>query len=177
MMNALFNKFFAILLTGLLFSTTVFAQTDNQPQKQLSQKEIQDIAIALEGYDVVSYFDFSSPKKGEETYQALYQGKRYLFINAENQEKFAAAPEYFLPEFEEFCGCAASENRRVKADASVFKITNGRLVLFHSEAALSKWNEDEDARYKKAQDFWKYENGYSAGNRFQDKTTVRLFSF
>lgn len=184
-MGALFGKILVVLLMGLIFSPRAFAQEHNLPTESVnnqvsespSQEEIEKFAIALEGYDVVNYFHSSTSQKGNETYQAVYQGKRYLFVSAKNRAKFAVAPEDYLPEFEEYCGCAVSENKHVKADPAVFKITEGKLVLFKDQKALSKWNENEGKRYEDAQKFWKYESEYNANKRLNDDTRVRLFSF
>ncbi len=184
-MRALFNKFMVVLSIGLFFSTAAVAQisspVSNQSESQAPysalQENISNIPIALDGHDVVNYFYSSVPEKGDGTYQAVYKGQRYLFISPENQEKFAAGPEQYLPEFEEYCACAVSDNKRVQADPRVFKITNGRLVLFGDEEARSKWEKNEQKRYQAAQKFWKYETEYNAEDRLHDDTRVRLFTF
>ena len=170
-MNTIFGKILVVLLVGLFFSMPVFAQ-DNQ--QVIDHK---DSPIALDGYDVVSYFVLPAPELGSLSYQAGYEGKRYLFLNDENRKKFAADPEKYLPEFEEYCGCAASENKRIKADPAIFKITAGKLVLFEDKKALSKWNKNETVRYQDAQKFWSYESEYNANDRLQDDTRLRLFPF
>jgi len=117
----------------------------------------------------------SGPQKGNSSYQSLYNGKRYLFINAENQNKFSKDPEKYLPEFDEYCGCTLAENLRVMADPKVFKIVQGKLVLLKDEESLSLWNEEE--RYQKARDFWKIENQYDADKRLRENGRALLFTF
>ena len=176
-MHGSFRIFMVILLVGLFFPANVFAQIEGQTSQQFSQKKAGNISIALDGYDAVSYFMPAGVEKGVQAYQAVYQDKRYLFVSAENQNKFAADPEKYLPEFEDYCGCGVSENKRIKADPKVFKITEGKLVLFENTQALSKWNANETERFQKAQKFWKHENEYNANKRLQDDTRVRLFTF
>ena len=170
-MDTAFKKVMAIFLVGLFMSMPAFAQGSHQTNNS------NNISIALDGYDVVSYFSLPAPEKGSLNYLAVYQGKRYLFIDAENRQKFVAAPEKYLPEFEEYCGCAVSENKRIKADPTVFKVTAGKLVLFEDEKALSKWNKNEEERHEDAQKFWKYQSEYNANDRLQDDTRFRLFPF
>lgn len=166
-----------MLSIGLFVFIAAPAQAQEQVSQRLSQAAIENISVAVDGYDVVTYFTASSPLKGIETYQAVYGDKRYLFVSAENQEKFSVDPEKYLPEFEEYCGCAASEGKLVEADPKVYKIVEGKLVLFEDTKALNLWNTDEKERYKKAQEFWKYENKYDSGKRLRDNTRVRLFTF
>ena len=178
-MNTLLSRGMVVILGGLLlvFAAPLKVQAQELRFESVSQAESEAFAVALEGYDVISYFNSPSPKKGNKDYQAVYLGKRYLFINSENQKKFAADPEEYLPEFEEYCGCALSENKRVNADPEVFKIVDGNLVFFEDKKALSKWNKNEEERYAKAQKFWKYESEYNANNRLKNDTRVKLFSF
>ena len=178
-MNKILRKEMAVVIVGLLmvFTAPVQAQEQKLNFEVVSQAESETFTVALDGFDVVSYFYSPSPQKGNKAHQAIYLGKRYLFVSAENQKKFAAAPEEYLPEFEEYCGCAVSEGEHVKADPEVFKIVEGSLVLFEDANALSTWNKNEEERYEKAQNFWEYESEYNANDRLQDDTRVRLFSF
>ena len=169
-------KILVITLIALYLPASAFAQTEHQIEPNTSQ-DIQNIPVALEGYDVLTYFLPSGPEKGSYQYQVSYRDKRYLFLSAENQKSFAANPERYLPEFDAYCACATSENKRVIADPSVFKITQGKLVLFENTQALSKWNKNEEERYTNAQKFWKYENEYTANDRLKEDTRVRLFEF
>lgn len=175
-MYAPLKTLLAVLLLSLCFPIGAFAQEENQAP-HLSTQDIEETKIALDGYDVVTYFLASAPQKGNKTYQAIYRDKRYLFASPENREKFAANPDKYLPEFDEYCGCAASEDELVQADPTVFKIREGKLILFENKDALSDWNENENERYQKAKRFLKYENEYDAGERLRDDTRVRLFTF
>ena len=172
-----FSKFLTVLFIGLFVFIAAPVHAQEADSQTLSHIELGKTPIALEGYDVVTYFIPSGPLKGSESHQAVYGEKRYLFTSAENQKKFSVDPEKYIPEFGEYCGCAASENKRVKADPEVFKITEGKLVLFENTAALSVWEKDESNLYKKAQEFSKYESKYNANKRLQDDTRVRLFTF
>jgi len=174
----LFRLLTVTFMVGVLFSTPVFAQSGlDIASAEISKDELESLPVALQGYDVMTYYASSGPQKGNTSYQVLYNKKRYLFISLENQEKFSKDPEKYLPEFEAYCACSVSDNHPVMADPKVFKITEGKLVLFRDEAALSLWNEDEAGRYKKAQDFWKIENQYDADKRLRENGRARLFTF
>ena len=179
MTHFLFRQLMVVFAVGLLIPLPALAQTpdSNATSQEMSQDELDNIPAALEGYDVVTYYMPSGPQKGSKSYQALYNEKRYVFTSLENQQLFSQDPEKYLPEFEEYCGCAVSENRRVMADPTIFKVMEGKLVLFETQEALNLWEENETERYQKAQDFWKYENRYDANKRLQDDSRARLFTF
>ena len=176
----LLRPLIAMLVIGFLFSSPVLAQLEagsTTSFQEMSKDELEAIPAALEGYDVISYYTSSGPQKGNASYQALHNDKRYLFTSFENQQQFSKDPEKYLPEFEEYCGCAISDNLRTMANPEIFQITEGSLILFKDEAALSLWNEDEAGRYQSAQKFWEFENKYDGDKRLREDSRARLFSF
>lgn len=166
-----------IFLMVLCFSAPVFAQISDEILSSASQEELQAAPIAFEGYDVITYFSPGGLKVGTGKFQTVYLNQRYLFSTHENQEIFMSDPERYLPEFGEYCGCGASEEKWIRADPEIFKVIDGNLILFENPEALSLWNKDEERRYQKARDFWKYENKYDADKRLREDSTIKLFSF
>jgi len=132
------HQLMVMFILGVLISSPVLAQTQVESAAQeMPQDELNAIPAALEGYDIIMCYTPSGPQKGSASYQTLYDNKRYLFTNLENQQQFSQDPEKYLPEFEEYCACSVSDNEPVMADPKVFKVTEGKLVLFKDEAALS----------------------------------------
>ena len=51
-------------------------------------KNIDPTLLAVEGYDLVSYFTEKAPQKGLEQHQVSWEGARYLFSSAKNKNTF-----------------------------------------------------------------------------------------
>lgn len=60
-------------------------------------------AVALQGTDVVSYFQPGGPMKGQTALRHDFDGARYLFSNAQNKAAFVADPDRYLPQFAGLC--------------------------------------------------------------------------
>ncbi|MDX1907069.1 MAG: YHS domain-containing (seleno)protein [Bacteroidia bacterium] len=88
--------------------------------------------LAIQGFDPVSYFQASGPKKGTKTYSYTYQGATYLFSHEANLITFRSDPARYEPLWGGWCGYAMAA-RGVKAPANprCYKIINGRNVLFY----------------------------------------------
>lgn len=142
-----------------------------------AEEDLAKIPLALDGYDITSYYSGAALQKGTQEFQASYQGKRYYFANTENRSDFSKNPERYLPEFGEHCAFSASQQMSKKADPTIFTIRNDNLVLFADEQALTSWIADEEKSYSKAQKFWKEQNKYDGNKRLRDESRVRLFSF
>lgn len=171
-----FSNLLFFTLNIILFTSAIMAQDHKQTLKE-NPEDIENISLALDGYDVLTYYLPNGPIKGLKNYQAVYQQKRYLFATPENQKKFSTNPEKYLPKYEEYCLCALSERKLVKADPKVFKIVDDNLLLFEDIPALKKWNENEPERFKDAQIFLSDVKKYESENDNKLDTKVRLFTF
>ena len=116
--------------------------------------------LALSGYDPVEYLQFNRALKGFTDIETRFNGARYRFRNQENQERFLADPDRYLPAYGGWCAYSLAmddpEYPRGKypVDPKSFKIVDGRLHLFYNDAeldALQQWNHDE-ARYRAVAD-------------------------
>lgn len=110
--------------------------------------------LAVEGYDVVSYFNNGKPELGIKLYQADWQGATWRFANAENLKKFEAAPEKFAPQYGGYCPWALVEGRLVGGLTNIWAIEDGKLYLFCSHEALQKWKEGGSEVKSKADSNW-----------------------
>jgi peroxiredoxin Q/BCP len=112
---------------------------------------------ALGGYDPVAFHVAGRPEKGRAEHASAYRGATYRFSSRENQAKFAASPERYVPAYGGWCATAMAEGRKVEVDPANFKVTDGRLLLFYKGwlgNALNDWNKDEAGRMKKADAAW-----------------------
>lgn len=88
---------------------------------------------AVEGYDVVSYFD-GKALEGNEEFVSEYDGVNYKFISKANRDRFLAKPTAYLPEYGGYCAYAVAVNaKKVNVDPETFEIRDGKLYLFYNK--------------------------------------------
>lgn len=104
-------------------------------------------ALALRGYDPVSYFQHG-PRKGSKAFSDTYAGVRYHFVNAKNREHFRAKPEQYEPQYGGWCAWAMyDEGGRTEANPESYKIVDGKLYVFYDGLwgdTRQLWNEETD---------------------------------
>ena len=117
-----------------------------------------DEGVAIEGYDVVSYFVESRPQKGKSSISATYLGVIYRFATKEHRDLFVKNPQKYMPQYGGWCAYAmGAKNEKVIMDPQNYKIVNGKLYLFYKNFftdTLDDWNEDEDNLKRKANENW-----------------------
>lgn len=101
--------------------------------------------VAIQGYDVVAYFN-NSAQKGDSKFTHDYDGVTYKFSNQENLNKFKANPTEYLPQYGGYCAYAvAVKGKKVSINPNTFEIRDGKLYLFYNSwgtNTLKSW-EDE----------------------------------
>ncbi len=166
---------------GRLFQFSTI-EAKNNWSKKLNEDNVELIDLAHEGYDITTYFNGSSPEKGVEAYQAVYKGKRYIFVNKENQQRFAASPEQFLPKYDGYCAHSVSLGQPVQSQADIFVVDKGDLLFFSSQDAKNAWQKEPVKTTDNAITHWKYEDKQrnkklAAQKRWKTKNEVTLFTF
>ncbi len=115
-------------------------------------------AVAIEGYDPVSYFISDSPQKGDESKSIEYKGVKYLFTNDANKEEFETNPRTYVPAYGGWCAYAMGlDGSKVKIDPLTYKIVDGKLNLFYNfrgNNTLLDWNKNETSLKSKADEYW-----------------------
>jgi YHS domain-containing protein len=101
-----------------------------------------ELAAALQGMDVVSYFKDGGPVKGQAAFGHDFDGARYLFSSAQNKAAFVADPDRYLPQFSGLCATGIATGKEFKGDPNSWKIVDGKLYLFHSAPVRAKGESD-----------------------------------
>ncbi len=138
--------------------------------------------LALQGFDPTTYFNLSGAKQGNDAFQAVYMGQRYLFANEENQQKFANNPAQYLPQFGALCAHSLVMEKDVIADPSIYTIEAGKLYMFVSQEAKSEWIKDSSKNLVAATKHWQYKSEkrfeqIAAKKRWKKDNSVKLFTF
>lgn len=120
----------------LLFSIFSFTLLTAQNQHQLYVKN----GYAVDGYDVVAYFNQQAVEGDKAKFSYKYDGVLFAFSSVENLNKFKAEPEKYLPQYGGHCSYAmATKGDKVSPDPEVFEIRDGKLHLFHRKKGLENW--------------------------------------
>ena len=91
--------------------------------------------IAVDGFDMVAYFEFGHPAKGRADHSVVYKGVRWLFETPEHRTAFVSNPERYAPQYNGFCAVAVSEGAAAEVDfVNGWTIVEGRLFLNWSAA-------------------------------------------
>lgn len=121
------------------------------------KKNIDENLLAVEGYDLVSYFIQDSPQKGKETLALSWKGARYLFASEENKAMFKKNPDKYLPAYGGWCAYAMARGKEVEINPKAYHIQQGQLHLFYKTNWVdtqAKWIKDEIAYKAKADQVW-----------------------
>lgn len=110
--------------------------------------------IALEGYDVITYFEGGVPKIGARIYQTDWNGAKWLFISAENKRRFQKNPERYAPQYGGYCPVAIAQGRLTGGLTNTWQIKDGKLFLLCSNQALEDWLQNGEKIKRIADQNW-----------------------
>lgn len=140
----------AALVTALAMITIgAAALAADKPQVNSNRRR-----VAVEGTDVVAYFNESKPVKGKEEFQHEWNGAMWRFASPANRDQFAAAPAKYAPQFGGYCAWAVSQGYTADIDPRAWKIVNGKLYLNYSLAVQEKWERDRAENILRAERNW-----------------------
>lgn len=133
------RHFSLLILSALLASFSFGSQTS---------------VVALDGYDVVSYFTQSKPSKGTAEFHTRWNDKEWHFTSESNLEKFAAAPERYAPQFDAHCANGLSDGHLVEANPLIYRVIDDRLYLFFSKWGRAQWAFNQEEQISLAEYWW-----------------------
>lgn len=135
------------ILLFLLFPLILFGQ----------KKNIDKNLLAVEGYDLVSYFTQDNPQQGKEDFSVSWKGARYLFASEENKAIFKKNPDKYLPAYGGWCAYAMVRGKEVDINPKAYHIQQGQLHLFYKTNWVdtqAKWIKDKVTYKAKADQVW-----------------------
>nr|WP_298791276.1 YHS domain-containing (seleno)protein [uncultured Allomuricauda sp.] len=92
---------------------------------------------AVNGYDVVAYFD-GNAINGSKEFSTEYDGVNFKFSSQENKDKFTANPSQYIPQYGGYCAFAvAKSGRKVSVNPETFEIRDGKLYLFYNSGGAN----------------------------------------
>ena len=110
--------------------------------------------IALQGYDVVSYFRERRAVRGNQAYCFHFKGLDWWFSSGRNQKDFAASPEIYLPQYGGYCAFGASEGYKARTQPHVFELYEGKLYFNFAGYVQKRWREKMEEKVAAADERW-----------------------
>lgn len=121
---------------------------------QLHKPVNQKSGIAIEEYDVVSYFYNSKPVKGYAAYPYEWKGAVWLFSTQKNLETFKSSPESYEPKYGGYCTKAISSGFAAPANPEVWTIKDNKLFFFSSKKVKDNFLNDSEELIKMSDKKW-----------------------
>jgi YHS domain-containing protein len=139
------------VLVGLLGLLVICTSMVLAPQKDGSLYNTKD-GYAVEGYDVVAYFN-EGPTKGNVSFEKKYQGVKYKFSSKKNLNLFNENPQMYLPQYGGWCAYAMGQKEdKVSVNPNTFEVRDSKLYLFYDSwgnNTLKKWIKEGPKKLQK----------------------------
>ena len=111
--------------------------------------------VAIQGYDVVSYFTDGKPVKGSGDISLPFDDARWQFANMSHKEMFAADPDHYMPQYGGMCASGMAFGVSVPANPENWVIVDGKLYMVAGGAAdLAEWKAHAAENIKSADKNW-----------------------
>lgn len=110
--------------------------------------------IAIDGSDVVAYFEGNGPVPGSAQHHVDWNGARWQFASAGNAETFRADPGAYAPQFGGYCAYAASLGYVAPTQPEAWTIYEGKLYLNANLRARELWLKDVPGNIAKGLANW-----------------------
>jgi YHS domain-containing protein len=147
------KKYFLLLFFFSVFIQDIYSQS-NTTHLNLNSKN-----IAVDGYDLVSYFEENKAVPGKKNFKYTFEGGNYYFASEKHLNNFKKSPQNYLPSFGGWCAYAMGKTgEKVKIDPTSFIINGNELYLFYDSMfndTREKWNNSSVNLEQKAKINWK----------------------
>jgi hypothetical protein len=111
--------------------------------------------VAIQGYDVVSYFTDGKAVKGSSEIALPFDESKWQFSNTAHKEMFAADPDHYLPQYGGMCAGGMALGVSVPANPENWVIVDGKLYMISGSAAdLADWKAHAAENIKAANKIW-----------------------
>ena len=110
--------------------------------------------LALGGYDTVSFFSQSGPRRGRRDIAIMWKGAIWYFAHPAHLDLFEADPWAFAPRYGGYCAYSVSQGALKGGDPRAWRIEAGRLYVTANRNARSVWLKDVHAHIARADAAW-----------------------
>ncbi len=111
--------------------------------------------LAIGGFDPIEYFSRGVSRRGHRSYEAVWRGMSWRFVNSGNQAEFQKNPTVYAPSFAGYDPTAIAEGILVPGHPRIWATHDNKLYLFHDPIDRALWVKDPERVISKANEFWK----------------------
>ncbi len=150
MIRSLIARFrhLALGMVLAISATMVFAEA-SAPLNKTSD------GIAMDGFDVVSYFTDAAPAKGDASFAVEHEGAQWLFSSQEHADAFSADPARYAPKNNGWCSYAVSEGYGAEVDfVNGWSVVDDALYLNWDKSTRELFLSEQDKRNPASQANW-----------------------
>ncbi len=110
--------------------------------------------LAINGFDPVAYFTDATARLGRDDLEYRFAGAVWRFRNEGNRAAFSDNPEIYMPHFGGYDPVGVARGVAVPGDPRLWRITGGRLYLFHTAASREAFADNPDGVIATADREW-----------------------
>ena len=133
----------------------IFALAIQASQAGANGTQNSSLPIAIQGYDVVSYFTEGKPVKGTGEISLPFDDTTWQFANASHKQMFEDSPDHYLPQYGGMCAGGMAMGISIPANPENWAIVNGKLYMVAGSAAdLALWKAHAAENIKAADAAW-----------------------
>src|SRR5262245_47754500 len=148
-MQTALTRWAGVVLFALALQTVAMPATADSTQTSSTP-------IAIQGYDVVSYFTDGKPAKGSTDISLPFDDATWQFANASHKQMFEADPDHYLPQYGGMCAGGMALGVSVPANPENWVIVDGKLYMVAGgEKDLADWRAHAAENIKAADAIWK----------------------
>lgn len=110
--------------------------------------------IALNGYDVVSFYVNDKPVTGSEKFSAVWKNVKWYFVSKENLEAFKKNPDFYEPQYGGYCAYGASRGYKAPTIADTWALINNKLYFNYNQKVKAVWEQNRNTYIDSANAKW-----------------------
>ena len=137
--------------TAIVLSITIlvyFTACTQQPEVYSSS------GVAVNGYDVVSYFTELKPVKGSKDHSFQWKNAAWYFSSDKNLELFKSDPDKYAPQFGGYCAFGVAEDHTAPTKPDAWTIVDDKLYLNYNIDVRKMWREKQTEYIEQGNKNW-----------------------
>lgn len=137
-----------------LLTLTTFVVLVPRTALAMTPKIYAEGGVAVDGTDVVAYFNEGKPVPGNPAFTHDWNGATWRFSSATNRDAFAANPDAYAPQYGGYCAYAVSEGYTASTTPKAWRIVDGKLYLNYSRRVQRIWERNIPERISNGNANW-----------------------